>query len=82
MYYSSHVSWVGWLERLKIRLNSAQLELELAKNSWGEKERNWALTLHHPHITGKLGLPSVHVSRHQQDLTLSLTQIQGLAYFC
>ena len=32
-------------------------------------------------ITGQLGLPSVYVTKHQQDLTLSLTQIKGLAYF-
>ena len=39
-------------------------------------------TLKRLFITGQLGLPSVYVSIHQQDLTLSLTQIQGLAYFC
>ena len=35
----------------------------------------------HISITGQVGLPSVYVSRNQQDLTLSLTQIQGLDFF-
>ena len=32
-------------------------------------------------ITGHFSLPCVYVSKHQHDLTLSLTQIKGLAYF-
>ena len=35
----------------------------------------------HVSITGQVSLPSVYVSRNQQDLTLSLTKIQGLDFY-